>query len=157
FFSHHLINALRGAADGNADGRVTLSEAYAYTYEQTLRSSGRTLSLQHPTYSYELKGSGDLVLTSLNDLSHTQGRIRVGEAGVYLVTEGRESGAVVAELSAARDRALLSLPRGNYWVQQRDNDEYREYQADLLPGVELDLRTLRYRSVRYDRLVRKGG
>lgn len=40
FFSHHLVNALRGAADRNGDGRVTLSEAYAYTYSQTLRSSG---------------------------------------------------------------------------------------------------------------------
>lgn len=157
FFSHHFINALRGAADGNSDGRVTLSEAYAYTYEQTLRSSGRTLSLQHPTYAYDLKGSGELVLTSLVDLSQSVGRIRLGEAGMYLVTEGKESGAVVAELTTSRPRALLSLPRGRYWVQQRGSDEYREYQVDLLPGAEVDLQALRYRSVRYDRLVRKGG
>src|SRR5581483_265065 len=62
FFSHHLVNALRGAADQNGDGRVTLGEAYAYTYLETLRSSGQTLALQHPTYSYDVKGRGDVVL-----------------------------------------------------------------------------------------------
>jgi hypothetical protein len=157
FFSHHLINALRGAADGNSDGRVTLSEAYAYTYEQTLRSSGRTLSLQHPTYAYDLKGSGDLVLTSFSEHGQSAGRIRLAEAGMYLITEAKESGAVVAELTSTRDRALISLPRGRYFVQQRGSDEYREYQADLLPERDVDLKALRYRSVRYDRLVRKGG
>ena len=50
FFSHHLVNALRGAADRNSDGLVTLAECYEYTYAQTLRSSGQTLSIQHPTY-----------------------------------------------------------------------------------------------------------
>lgn len=157
FFSHHLINALRGAADRNGDGRVTLSEAYTYAYDQTLRSSGRTLSLQHPTYAYDLKGSGELVLTSLAAPGQTTARIRLGTAGVYLVSDRSESGSIVAELSTSRDQALLSLPRGRYFVQQRGSDEYREYQVDLTAGVEVDLRSLHHRSVRYDRLVRKGG
>lgn len=116
FFSHHLVNALRGAADRNGDARVTLSEAYAYTYAQTLRSSGQTLTLQHPTYAYDVKGSGDLVLTSVGDAGGSTGRLRLGDAGMYLVAEERESGAVVAEVVTPRNRAVLSLPRGRYFV-----------------------------------------
>ena len=157
FFSHHLVNALRGAADRNGDGKVTLSEAYAYSYAQTLRSSGQTLQLQHPTYAYDVKGSGDLVLTTLAGAEHNLGRLRLGEAGMYLVTEERESGAVVAELTTARNHGLIALPRGRYFIQRRGSYEYREYQAELLPGQEVDVSSLPYRSVRYDQLVRKRG
>ena len=45
FFSHHLIAALRGAGDRNRDGAVTLAEAYSYSYQQTLRSSGSGTTL----------------------------------------------------------------------------------------------------------------
>ena len=63
FFSHHLLSGLRGAADHNRDATVTLNEVYSYAYQQTLRSSGQTQSLQHPTYRYDIKGKGDLALT----------------------------------------------------------------------------------------------
>ena len=157
FFSHHLVNALRGAADRNGDGRVTLSEAYDYTYAQTLRSSGRTLTLQHPTYAFDVKGSGDLVLTSLADLSRSAGRLRLGDAATYLIAEERETGAVVAELTTLRPRAEIMLPRGRYFVQQRGAAEYREYQIRLEPDQALALDAQEYRPVRYDRLVRKRG
>jgi hypothetical protein len=157
FFSHHLINALRGAADKNGDGKVTLSEAYAYSYAQTLRSSGQTLQLQHPTYAYDVKGSGDLVLTTIQSAQHNVGRLRLSSASTYLITEEKETGAIVAELSTARDHAVVALPRGKYFVQRRGSHEYREYLASLLPAQEIDLETIPYRSVRYDQLVRKRG
>jgi hypothetical protein len=157
FFSHHLVNALRGVADRDGDNRVTLSEAYAYAYTETLRSSGNTLSLQHPTYAFDVKGSGDLVLTSVTDASRGAARLRLSDAGLYLITEDREDGPVVAEVKARRAGAFLSIPRGHYFVQQRGADEYREYQVVLLAGQTVDLSRLVYRSVRYDRLVRKRG
>lgn len=157
FFSHHLINALRGAADRDGDGRVTLSEAYSYTYTQTLRSSGRTLALQHPTYSYDVKGSSDLVLTALSGVGKSSARLRLAGAAQYLITDSREGGAVVAELAASRDRALVALPAGRYFVQQRGNHEYREYQLALAAGAEQDLGALPHRVVRYDQLVRRRG
>ncbi|HSS38872.1 MAG TPA: caspase family protein, partial [Polyangia bacterium] len=36
YFTHHLLLALRGAGDANQDGRVSLDEAYRYTYNRTL-------------------------------------------------------------------------------------------------------------------------
>lgn len=157
FFSHHLVNALRGAADRNGDGRVTLSEAYAYTYAQTLRSSGQTLSLQHPTYAYDVKGSGDLTLTTPGGKGQGRTSLRLAGAGQYLIAEERESGSVVAELTSSRDHASITLPRGQYFVQRRGSYEYREYHVNLAQGSEVDLDSVPYRAIRYDQLVRKRG
>ncbi len=157
FFSHHLVNSLRGAADRNGDGHVTLAEAYEYTYAQTLRSSGQTLSLQHPTYSYDVKGSGDLILTFLTDTTRGGAQLELSDAGTYLITDEKEGGAVVAEFTTLREKALISLPHGHYFVQRRGSFEYREYQVVLNPGQKLELERLPYRSLRYDQLVRKRG
>lgn len=157
FFSHHLVNALRGTADRNGDGRVTLSEAYEYTHAQTLRSSGQTLSLQHPTFSYDVKGSGDLILTTVIGAGRSGSRLRLAKAGTYLITDERETGAVVAELTTLRDQALISLLPGRYFVQRRGALEYWEYQVTLPPDQEVALERLPHRSVSYDQLVRKRG
>lgn len=157
FFTHHLINALRGAADRNGDGQVTLGEAYGYTYAQTLRSSGRTLDLQHPTYRYDVKGRGELVLTAPGADTRGTGLLRLAEAGTYLVTEQRGGGPVVAEISPPRDRARLALPASGYFVQHRRATELREYEVTVVPGREVDLAEVPYHAVGYDRLVRRRG
>jgi Caspase domain len=157
FFSHHLVNALRGAADHDDDGKVTLTEAYGYTYAQTLRSSGQTVALQHPTYSWEVKGRGELVLSVPSESQGRTGQLRLGGAALYLLKEGHQGGPVVAEVSPQGNRRELALPAGTYFVQQRDADEYREYQVTIPSGAVVDLATLPYETVRYDRLVRRRG
>lgn len=157
FFSHHLVNALRGAADRNGDGRVTLTEAYAYTYDQTLRSSGRTLELQHPTYAFDVKGREDLVISTAGTPQGQTGRLRLGDASLYLVAEEREGGPIVAEVSPSHAQAQLLLPVGSYFVQQRLRSEYREYQVRLAAAADIVLQQQPYRSVQYDRLVRRRG
>src|SRR3712207_6005300 len=37
FFTHYFLSGLRGAADTSRDGRVTLAEAYQFSYGETLR------------------------------------------------------------------------------------------------------------------------
>lgn len=157
FFTHHLVNALRGAADQDDDGKVTLTEAYSYAYAQTLRSSGQTVALQHPTYSWDVKGRGDLVLSSLNEAQGRLGRLRLGARALYLIMDGRRGGVVVAEVAPEGQRRELSLPASQYFVQQRDRDEYREYQVTLAPGALVELASLPFETVRYDRLVRRRG
>jgi hypothetical protein len=157
FFSHHLINGLRGAADDNRDGRVTLAEAYQYTYRQTLRSSGQTLNLQHPTYLYDIKGKGDLVLTALANDRDRSGRLLVLQPGLYLVYESDETGQVVAEVAVDPEGSRLILPAGDYFVQKRGRNHYVEYRFSLEPGREVDLGKVDSRKVEYARLVRKGG
>ena len=36
YFTHNLVSGLRGAADASHDGRVTLSEAYQFAFDETL-------------------------------------------------------------------------------------------------------------------------
>ena len=157
FFTHHLMNALRGAADHDDDGKVTLTEAYGYAYTQTLRSSGQTVALQHPTYSWEVKGRGELVLSTPAATQGRMGRLRLGSSSLYLILEGRRGGTVVAEVSPQGNRRELSLPAGHYFVQQRSTEEYREYQVSLAAGAVADVASLPFETVRYDRLVRRRG
>ena len=42
FFTHYLVSGLRGAADSSADGRVTLTEAYRFAFDETLARTGTT-------------------------------------------------------------------------------------------------------------------
>jgi hypothetical protein len=66
YFSHHLLSGLRGAADANRDGRITLSEAYAHAAGRTAAETAATVfGRQRPTYQIHLTGRGDLVLTAL--------------------------------------------------------------------------------------------
>jgi hypothetical protein len=157
FFSHHLTNALRGAADSDRDGRVTLDEAYRYTYQQTLSSSGRTLKLQHPTYQYDIKGKGELILTRLANDKNRSGRLVIAEPGFYLVIEGDEDGPVTAEVSVGQEGTSLVLPAGNYFIQKRSQVHYLEYELELKSGQEVELSEVSHETVEYARLLRKGG
>ncbi len=156
FFSHHLINAFVGAGDKNNDGQVTLNEAYKYAYHNTLRSSGRTISLQHPTYAFDLKGRGELMMTELRSGLKGSARLVLDRPGRYLILREREGGEVIAELSAARPETLLALPPGRYFVQRRGADRYREYEVELAAEQEVALASRPFKEVGYARLVRKG-
>ncbi len=157
FFSHHLVNGLRGAADEDGDGRVTLAEAYGYTYAQTLRSSGRTMKLQHPTYRFDLKGRGEVVLARVGEASQRTGQLELGPQAVYLVTEGSEGGPVAAEVAPARADTRLVLPPGTYHVQERHPREYRHYRVAVTAGGTTRLLDHPPEILRYDQLVRARG
>ncbi len=157
FFTHYLRTGLLGPADENGDGQVTLEEAYRYTYENTLRATSKTSAgLQHPTYRYELKGRGKLVLSYLGTNAR-RGQLRVPTGRDYLVFAGHAEGEVAAEIPRSAKRRQVSLPAGKYFVRAR-TDDY------LLEGTVLieaqrttmgDDRVLR--RVDFARVVRKGG
>ncbi|MEO0812559.1 MAG: caspase family protein, partial [Myxococcota bacterium] len=156
FFSHHWVNALRGAADDDRDGRVTLSEAYSYAYNQTVKSTGRTLALQHPTYTYDVEGQGELVLSVPGRDSARFGRLRLGEPTEYIVMDRRRR-EVVAEVSPTASDASLALPARDYFIQERHREFYREYEVQIPAGGEVALANSPSQRVEYDRLVRKRG
>jgi hypothetical protein len=157
FFSHHLFNALRGAADTDKNGAISLDEAYQYTYQQTLRSSGRSRRLQHPTYKFDVKGRGALVLTKLVDTRKRSGTLLIPTEGHYLITNGDEGGSIVADLGVQRSGTRLILPAGSYFVQRRSRDHYREYKLRLKAEREVNLDKVDFDVIKYARLARKGG
>ena len=113
FFTHYLVSGLRGAADATGDGLVTLNEAYAYAFRETLASTENTqYGPQHPAYDISLTGSGDLVLTDLRAASavlvvpeEVAGRLYVRDArGVFVVELAKTAG----------QRVELGLEPGSY-------------------------------------------
>ena len=156
FFTHHFVTALRGAADKDKDSTVTLNEAYSYSYRQTLRSSGKTQSLQHPTYSYDLKGKGDLPLTRLVGGTSQSAMLVFEDPGYYLVVRGQEGGELVHEVRTDERNTALQVAPGNYFIQRREQSYYLEYQLKLKHRQQELLRAGDGRRIDYARLVRKG-
>ncbi len=157
FFTHHFINALRGVADDNADGRVTIAEAYSYAYHQTLRSSGTTSALQHPTFEQRLRGRGEVALSAPGRYGGNTGKLRLHRAGTYLLMRNQRGGAIVAELQTDSPGRSIRVPPGRYLAQLRGSKAYYEYEVKIASGGETKLSELPSKRVAYARLVRKGG
>jgi hypothetical protein len=97
YFTHYLVTALRGAADGDGDGRVSLDEAYRYAYRRTLASTARTqVGEQHVTLETDLAGQGDLPVTYP---AEARAQLELpGPLDARVLVQHRPSGAVMAEV-----------------------------------------------------------
>lgn len=135
FFTHYLTSGLRGDADESGDQRVTLGEAYVYTYHRTVSTTANTRSgTQHPTYSYDLEGQGDIVLTDLSQ--GTTGVLFPRDlSGSFLVFDrGRDQ--IAAEIvKAPGAERRLALPTGRYVVKKRLTDHLRMADFSLASGT----------------------
>jgi hypothetical protein len=157
FFTHYLVSGLLGAADRDGNGDVTLGEAYQYAYENTLRASSRTLSgTQHPTFHYELGGRSDIVMTMPGQLDDQRAQISFPDGKSYLVIQGDEDGAVVAEVGAHDRTRRLSVKPGRYFVRGRGSDFLLEGALVLRPAEQHQVREQELERLDYARLVRKG-
>lgn len=158
FFTHYLVSGLRGAADRNGDGSVSVEEAYGYAYQHTLRASSQTLyGTQHPTFRFDLKGKGALPLTwvAARDAASAQMAFPPGHA--FLLFARDEQGPVVAEVGEHDLRRLLALEPGRYFVRGRASDHLLEGSIELGPGQTVALQESQLSPVEYARLARKGG
>jgi hypothetical protein len=115
FFTHALVTGLRGAADSSGDGRVTLTEAYHYSFTDTLQRTERTSGgAQHAAFDIRLSGTGDLVLT---DVRHAPASLVLAPVLAGRVFVRTATGSLVAEL--LKDAGLpmaLAVAEGTYDV-----------------------------------------
>lgn len=134
YFSYNLGNALSGVADQSGDGRITLSEAYAYAYARTVADTAdSTAGAQHPTFSYDLKGNGDLVLTEYG--GHREGLVvpAAAPAGTYYIVRGEVIAAEVVKPAGELRRIALKPDR--YVVKRRLADRLRIGPVQITQGV----------------------
>jgi len=158
FFTHYLVSGLRGAADSNGSGSVTVEEAYAYAYQHTLRASSRTaFGLQHPTFQFDLKGKGGLALTWPGRHAPTRALLELPAGHGYLLLSRDAAGAVLAEVDVADSRRTLALEPGRYFVRARAEDHLLEGSVELSAGERRRLSEDGFERVDYARLARKGG
>jgi len=147
FFTHFLLTGLRGAADSNGDGKVSLNEAYEYAYARTLSETERTRSgAQHPSFDIRLNGIGDLVLSDLRGGGALL-KLPKGLAGRLSLRDVSDK--LVLEVRKADDKEMLiGVEQGYYrltleeesalWETTLIVDEKREYEVrrDAFTGVK---------------------
>jgi len=131
FFTYFFVSALRGAADRNHDGRITLTEAYQFSYEMTLGRTQNTLhGPQHPAYDMHLSGTGDVVITDLRSTNSSLALTGSLHGHVVILDS---TGRVAVELSKQPGEALvLALPQDTYSVHVTNRS------GELVAKVELD-------------------
>jgi hypothetical protein len=115
FFTHHLVTGLRGAADADQGGLVTLGEAYRYTFRETRASTENSIAgPQNPNYALDLVGQGDLVLT---DLRTATSLLVLDERLDGELWIRAADGSMLAEIDKRLGEELsLSVPSGDYRV-----------------------------------------
>ena len=134
YFTHHLLVGMRGAADANRDGQVSVDEAYRYAYHQTLLATAATaVGGQHVTLEVDLKGHGEVPL-SFPRAATAWLELPAGLEGHALVQDKRAN-AVVAETHKAKAAAVrIAVAPGDYEVTVRQGDRLLRCQA-LAPGA----------------------
>jgi Caspase domain len=152
FFTHHLEVGLRGAADADGDGQVTLAEAFRYTAAQTVSSTAATVAgPQHPTYDFRMSGRGDVVLA---DLRRGEAHLKLPpDPGSLYILKGPTG--ILAEVPATTATLSLALPAGHYAVERRSKDGRARGEIDLTGGEDRLLPTLA--PTRYELARSKGG
>lgn len=157
FFTHALVTGLLGAADQNRDGRVVLDEAYRFAYESTLRGTSRTYAgTQHPSFAYDYRGRGDIVLTEPGAYGGKRATLLFPPHGEVLLFDGSESGAVVADLGSHAATAQLSVRPGRYFVRVREPDVMYQGAIEVAAGSSKSIDVGDFERVEYAKLVRKG-
>jgi hypothetical protein len=157
FFTHALVSGLLGAADRDRDGNVVLDEAYQYAYENTLRASSRSANgLQHPTFFYDVRGQGQLVLTRPFAQGQRRGVLELPASATYLVFRDSGDGQVAAEVAAGDPARNLSLAPGTYFVRGRTKSHVLEGSVQVQPAQTTRVDPDALRRIEYAQLVRKG-
>jgi hypothetical protein len=113
---------------------VSLGEAYAYAYERTVADTAESAAgAQHPTFSFDLAGNGDLVLTDFADRKEGLRLPASAPAGTYFLVS--PNGFVVAELAKTEGiESLVALAPGRYFVKRRLVDHLRVGEVTVLAG-----------------------
>lgn len=119
YFTHHLVSGLRGAADQNGDGSVSLREVYDYAYHTTLLTTAvSAVGKQHATLETDLRGKGDVALTRPS-LALAKLKLPDAVGGAYTVSQKKN---VIAEINKPAGHATtVALPAGRYSLLVREN------------------------------------
>jgi len=152
-FTHFLLSGLRGAADLDGDGRVTLAELYAYAYRRTLFRSGMGPALQHPTMALELAGAGEVVLTLPARASAT---IEVPPGRERYLVFAVPSAAVLGEM-AGDEVPRLALPAGRFLVARHSANATAVATVDLSLGGQRRLLEKDFQPISREELALRGG
>ena len=156
FFTHYLVSGMRGAADVSGDGRVTLSEAYQFAFNETLtRTAGTQGGAQHPAYDINLTGTGDVVMTDVREISAGM-VLGKGLSGRFFIRNANEQ--LVAELFKPVGRTVeLGLEPGSYVVHMQRLERLQSSELVVADGQRLTVDENDFAEVELERTALRGG
>ena len=130
YFTHFLVSGMRGAADADRDGRITLNESYKYAFDETLhRTTDTQAGAQHPNYDFRLTGTGDFVLT---DLRATDAVLIFAPEVIGRIYVRDHRGNLIAEINKQSSRPIrLGVAPGRYKITIDSETELREGKASV--------------------------
>lgn len=122
YFTHFLVSGLRGAADVSGEGKISLTEAYQFAFNETLaRTTESQGGAQHPAYHINLSGTGDVVMTDVRETS--AGLVLDDDlSGRFFIRD--QDNHLVAELYKPRGRRMtIGLDEGEYRIHWSDEPD----------------------------------
>ncbi len=156
YFTHFLVSALAGAGDADQDGRVTVGEAWRFVHRETVfETQASRAGAQHPTYAWDLSGTGEVVLA---DLASGGAKLvfPTGTAGRYAVFDrDRRRFLAQVDLDGAAAQALALAP-GVYLVQERSPSHLLVAEVTLRAGETATVDAGAFAAVEYEDDVAKG-
>lgn len=156
YFSSHVVAGLRGAADRDEDGRITLREVFEHARSRTVGDTFLSgAGVQRPSFRMRLDGEADVPLTWI-DSSGAQLELGGGESGRYLVQSAH--GQIMAELTLARgEHSALSFPPGRYQILKREPKGALVAELSLRAASRSVLRDADMERVPFVQVASKGG
>ncbi len=153
FFTHHWSAGLRGAADENQNGRVTLAEAFTYASDLTIRDTAiHTPTPQHPSFQMNLRGRQEIDLVTVDD---AKASLVIDQDTGPLQLVDLNAGLVLIELPVGRRRVSLIVPAGDYLVRARTKEAARVTRVAISPGRTANVRESQLRVAAVDAVVAK--
>jgi hypothetical protein len=144
FFTHNLISGMRGAADMNQDGRITLNEAYQFAFDGTLNQTEKTMAgPQHPSYHIEMSGTGDVVITEIWKSTAVLVLKKEIDGKIYI---HNQDNVLVVELKKAMGREIsIGLDEGVYRIINISNNAIYESKISLKNGKSAKMGSEKFR------------
>jgi hypothetical protein len=154
-FTHHILSALRGAADYDRNGEISLSEAYSYARIHTTKATGFDPGvIQQPSYSWNVKGNREIYLSRLNR-GTTMLYLEKGKPCPHFVIDEKTQ-SVIVQFTPDEEPVQLALSPGRYRVQRICNNEISYTEADCTWKKACTLSLASLKTVTPSILSRKG-
>ena len=127
-FAEALRSGLRGAADANGNGEVTLPELYDYIYRRTYSATVAAPSgPQHPVQSVQLDSAGEVVLVELRHSATASVRGAASLGRCYVLDQ--DGSRVLAALERPTEQVFV--PPAEYIIKCIKADEVLVARAQL--------------------------